>query len=294
MANTREIKLRIKGVNETKKITKAMKLIAAVKLKKAREMHEITLPFFKHIQETMIDILERVPNIELEYFNKREDKPNRKKAYIVITSDSGLTGGYNTNAIKYAVNLITDKENSVVFPIGNAVRNYMVRNKYNVRDDIGFSPEEYDISIRTARKVSRNMIKLFKAGEIDEVELVYTEMLTALSQKPRSIKLLPLERKNFERIDTEEDKKRIHQELEIEPSPEVVFDVLTRKYVKGIIYGGMVESFASENSARMNAMDSATSNAEKMVSKLTLNYNRARQAAITQEISEIISGATNV
>ena len=102
MANTREIKLRIKGVNETKKITKAMKLISAVKLKKARKMHERTLPFFKHIQETMIDILERVPDLEMEYFDKRENKENRKTAYIVISSDSGLTGGYNTNVTKFA------------------------------------------------------------------------------------------------------------------------------------------------------------------------------------------------
>ena len=287
MANTREIKLRIKGVNETKKITKAMKLIAAVKLKKAREMHEITLPFFKHIQETMIDILERVPNMELEYFNKREDKENRKKAYIVITSDSGLTGGYNSNAINFATKLITDKENSIVFPIGNTVKNYMIRNNYNVNTEVGY--DTYNIDTKTARKISRNMLRLFKEGEIDELELVYTEMESAMSLKPHSIKLLPLERKDFERQE-----KKIHQELEIEPSPEIVFDVLTRKYVKGIIYGGMVESFVSENFARMNAMDNATSNAEKMVSKLTLNYNRARQAAITQEISEIISGATNV
>ena len=287
MANTREIKLRIKGVNETKKITKAMKLIAAVKLKKAREMHEITLPFFKHIQETMIDILERVPNMELEYFNKREDKENRKKAYIVITSDSGLTGGYNSNAINFATKLITDKENSIVFPIGNTVKNYMIRNNYNVNTEVGY--DTYNIDTKTARKISRNMLRLFKEGEIDELELVYTEMESAMSLKPHSIKLLPLERKDFERQE-----KKIHQELEIEPSPEIVFDVLTRKYVKGIIYGGMVESFVSENFARMNAMDNATSNAEKMVAKLTLNYNRARQAAITQEISEIISGATNV
>jgi len=286
LANPREIKLRIKGVNETKKITKAMKLIAAVKLKKAREMHEMTLPFFKQIQETMIEIMERVPTMEMEYFNKRENKENRKKAYIVLTSDSGLTGGYNTNVIKFATKLI-DKEKDIVFPIGNTVRNYMLRNGYNVNDDLGF--DEYDVNIKVARKISRNMQKLFKEGQIDEVELIYTEMESAMNLKPHSIKLLPLEKSDFK-----VDANKVHGELEIEPSPEIVFDVLTRKYVKGIIYGGMVEAFVSENFSRMNAMDNATSNAEKMVSKLTLNYNRARQAAITQEISEIISGATNV
>lgn len=289
MANPREIKLHIKGVNETKKITKAMKLIAAVKLKKAREMHEITLPFFKQIQETMTEILNRVPNMEIEYFNKRQDKPNRKKAYIVFSSDSGLTGGYNINIIKFVTKLV-DKENDIVFPIGNTIKNFLIRNGYNVNENVGF--KAYDVNVRVARQISRNMIKLFKEGQIDEVELIYTEMESAMNLKPHSIKLLPLEKKDFEDIPNKDNSEL--SELEIEPSPEIVFDVLTRKYVKGIIYGGMVEAFVSENFSRMNAMDSATSNAEKMVSKLTLNYNRARQAAITQEITEIISGATNV
>lgn len=324
MPNPREIKLRIKGVNETKKITKAMKLIAAVKLKKAREMHEITLPFFKKIQETMSEILQRVPTMDIPYFDKREKKEDRKKAYIVITSDSGLTGGYNINVIKYATNII-DKEKDIVFPIGNTIKNHMLRNGYNVNENLGF--DSYDINVKVARQISRNMIKLFKKGEIDEVELIYTEMESAMTLKPHHIKLLPLDRSIFEKsehtnvdngvdsvnriegvdnvnnvnsvntanraekVDSVQD---ISGELEIEPSPEIVFDVLTRKYVKGIIYGGMVEAFVSENFSRMNAMDNATSNAEKMVEKLTLNYNRARQAAITQEISEIISGATNV
>lgn len=320
MPNPREIKLRIKGVNETKKITKAMKLIAAVKLKKAREMHEITLPFFKKIQETMSEILQRVPTMDIPYFDKREKKEDRKKAYIVITSDSGLTGGYNINVIKYATNII-DKEKDIVFPIGNTIKNHMLRNGYNVNENLGF--DSYDINVKVARQISRNMIKLFKKGEIDEVELIYTEMESAMTLKPHRIKLLPLDRSIFEKnehVDVSngenvvngvdsinsvnrvkgvdgvngESVQDISGELEIEPSPEIVFDVLTRKYVKGIIYGGMVEAFVSENFSRMNAMDNATSNAEKMVEKLTLNYNRARQAAITQEISEIISGATNV
>ncbi len=285
MANTREIKLRIKGVNETKKITKAMKLISAVKLRKAREMHEKTLPFFKHIQETMIDILERVPDMELVYFDKRKKKENRKKAYIVLSSDSGLTGGYNTNITKFARERI-DKENSIVYPIGNTIRNYMLRNGYNVEE---IELQDYSVDTRTAGDIAVQMIKLFKEGKIDELELIYTEMESAMHLEPHYIKLLPLERKDFER-----EEQKIHEELAFEPSPEIVFNVLTNKYVKGILYGGMVEAFVSENFARMNAMDSATTNAEKMVSKLTLNYNRARQAAITQEISEIISGAANL
>ena len=196
MPNPREIKLRIKGVNETKKITKAMKLIAAVKLKKAREMHEITLPFFKKIQETMSEILQRVPAMDIPYFDKRENKEDRKKAYIVITSDSGLTGGYNINVIKYATNII-DKEKDIVFPIGNTIKNHMIRNGYNINENLGF--DSYDINVKVARQISRNMIKLFKKGEIDEVELIYTEMESAMTLKPHHIKLLPLDRSIFER-----------------------------------------------------------------------------------------------
>ncbi len=284
LANTREIKLRIKGVNETKKITKAMKLISAVKLRKARAMHEKTLPFFKHIQETMIDILERVPDMELVYFDQREKKEERKKAYIVLSSDSGLTGGYNTNITKFTVEKV-NKEKDIVFPIGNTIKNYMLRNGYNVKQ---IELDDYSVDTKIAGDIAVQMIELFKKEEIDELELIYTEMESAMRLVPHSIKLLPLGKKDFER-----EEQGMKEELEFEPSPELVFDVLTNKYVKGIMYGGMVESFVSEHFARMNAMDAATSNAEKMVSKLTLNYNRARQAAITQEISEIIGGASN-
>jgi len=283
MANTREIKLRIRGVEGTKKITKAMKLIAASKLKKAREMHERTLPFFKHIQEVMADIMKSTPELQLVYFDQRKQKKKRTKAYIVISSDSGLNGGYNSNVIKEAVKII-DKENSVVFPIGNVVRNYMIKHGYNVSMDLGI--ERYSVTTITAADIAKHLLKMFKRGDIDELELIYTELETAMNFVPNSIKLLPLELKDFE--DGE-----MKQNLEFEPSPEVVFERLTRQYLKGVLYGGMVESFVSEHFARMNAMDAATSNAEKVSKKLTLDYNRARQQAITQEISEIIGGAMN-
>lgn len=285
MANTREIKLRIRGVEGTKKITKAMKLIAASKLKKAREMHEKTLPFFKHIQNVMVEIMQCSPDMNLVYFDKRENKKNRKKAYIVISSDSGLNGGYNSNIIKTALNVI-DKENSIVFPIGNVIKNYLIKNGYNVETSFGF--EKYSVTTITASDIAKNMVSKFKNGEIDEIELIYTEMESAMSLVPHTIKLLPLEIKDFKVKES-----GIPDVFEFEPSPEIVFERLTNQYVKGVLYGGMVESFVSEHFARMNAMDSATSNAEKVSKKLTLDYNRARQQAITQEITEIIGGAMN-
>lgn len=285
MANAREIKLRIKGINETKKITKAMKLISAAKLKKARAMHDATLPFFKKIQESMATILERLPEIDSVYFANREEKENKVKGYIVIASDKGLNGGYNHNIVKLAESII-NKEHSVVFPIGKVVKEAMERGNYNISEGIGI--KDYIVDVDTARDIANYMIKLFKEEKIDELHLVYTELHSAISMETKTLKILPLNKEDFEYNDN------VSEKFEFEPTPEIVFDVLASKYVKGIIYGGMVEAFVSEHSARMNAMDNATTNAEKMIKKLTLNYNRARQAAITQEISEIVGGASNI
>ncbi len=287
MANTREIKLKIKATNETKKITKAMKMMAAVKLRKAREAHNATLPYFKHIQETMADILERLPEIETGYFDMREDKQNKKTGYIVITSDRGLTGSYNHNVIKLAKSII-DKETSIVFPIGAMVRNAMIKDGYNVETNIGI--DSYEVDIKTAVRLARRMCELFNDGTIDELKLIYTDMRSAMSLKPNIIHLLPLNKENFKK----EEESSTNEVLELEPSPELVFEILATKYVKGVLYGGMIESFVSEQLARMNAMDSATTNAEKVINQLTMNYNRVRQATITQEITEIVAGTANV
>ena len=286
MANTREIKLKIKATNETKKITKAMKMMAAVKLRKAREAHDRTLPFFRHIQETMVEILERLPDISTGYFDKREKKQKRTTGYIVITSDRGLTGSYNHNVIKLAKKVI-DKENSIVFPIGAMVENAMKKDGYNVETNIGI--DSYEIDTVTASRLAARMIELFKDETIDELKLIYTDMKSAMSQKPNIIHLLPLDREAF----VEHVEEETHEVLELEPSPEVVFEVLASKYVKGVLYGGMVEAFVSEQLARMNAMDSATTNAEKVIDNLTMTYNRVRQATITQEITEIVAGAAS-
>jgi len=286
MPNTREIKLKIKATNETKKITNAMKMMAAVKLRKAREAHNATLPFFKNIQEIIAEILERLPDVQTGYFDRREDKQNKKTGYIVITSDRGLTGSYNHNVIRLAKEII-DKENSVVFPIGAMVQNAMIKDGYNVETNLGIT--SYEVDINTASKLAMKMIEFFKKGTIDELKLIYTDMHSATNLKPNIVHILPLAREEFVR--NEKENKLIS--LELEPSPEVVFEVLANKYVKGILYGGMIESFVSEQLARMNAMDSATTNAEKVIDQLTMNYNRVRQASITQEITEIVAGTAN-
>ncbi len=287
MANTREIKQRIKGVEGTKKITKTMKLIAASKVKKAREMHTKTLPFFKRIQEIMNEILlNSGSDIRELYFDNRENKKDKKKAYIVISSDNGLIGSYNSNVIKKAVSKI-EKENSIVLPVGKVIKNYMVKHGYNV--DENFDTSSYAVTTIVASEIAKYVVKLFKYGDIDELHLIYTEMYNALSFETKSIKLLPLDTNDFDALNKEK-----ADLLEFEPSAEVVLERVTKQYVKGILYGGMVEAFVSEHFARMNAMDAATTNADNVSKKLTIDYNRARQQAITQEISEIIGGAMNV
>lgn len=287
MANTREIKQRIKGVEGTKKITKTMKLIAASKVKKAREMHTKTLPFFKRIQEIMNEILlNSGSDIRKLYFDNRENKKDKKKAYIVISSDNGLIGSYNSNVIKKAVSKI-EKENSIVLPVGKVIKNYMVKHGYNV--DENFDTSSYAVTTIVASEIAKYVVKLFKHGDIDELHLIYTEMHNALSFETKSIKLLPLDTNDFDALNKEK-----ADLLEFEPSAGVVLERVTKQYVKGILYGGMVEAFVSEHFARMNAMDAATTNADNVSKKLTIDYNRARQQAITQEISEIIGGAMNV
>ena len=287
MANTREIKQRIKGVEGTKKITKTMKLIAASKVKMAREMHTKTLPFFKRIQEIMNEILlNSGSDIRELYFDNRENKKDKKKAYIVISSDNGLIGSYNSNVIKKAVSKI-EKENSIVLPVGKVIKNYMVKHGYNV--DENFDTSSYAVTTIVASEIAKYVVKLFKHGDIDELHLIYTEMHNALSFETKSIKLLPLDTNDFDALNKEK-----ADLLEFEPSAGVVLERVTKQYVKGILYGGMVEAFVSEHFARMNAMDAATTNADNVSKKLTIDYNRARQQAITQEISEIIGGAMNV
>lgn len=288
VANAREIRMRIKSISETKKITKAMKLISAAKLKKARQQLEKTLPYFEKVQSTIADILLHSKTIESIYFDNRDKKQHKTKAYIVMAGDKGLTGGYNHNILKLGENTITDKENSVVFPIGNVTRSYYVKKGYKENTEIYFQTQNPDM--HNVREIAKYIVTKFKNKEIDEIYLVYTRMESSIKLVPEVMKLLPLDVNNMKGVDLT--KTPPDENLTFEPSVKTVFEVLISKYIKGIIYGALVEAFTSEQSARMNAMDSATDNAEEMIRHLTLNYNRARQAAITQEITEIVSGAS--
>ncbi len=288
--NMREIKLRIKSINQMRQITKAMKLISASKLKKARAQLEETIPYFNKVRETIADILAHSGDVESRYFNLRNEKSGKRKAYIVITGDKGLAGGYNSNIKKLAEQAIgDDKENAVLLVAGNSGRSYFIRKQYNVHTEFDYVVQ--NPTVFRAREIGDIILNLYNKQEVDEVYIVFTQMMSAITLEPKLLKLLPLEIGAL-RMDVKAEEVKIDEQIKYEPSPSVVLDVLIQKYIKGIMYGAFVEAFTSEQNARMTAMDNATKNADEMLQKLNLYYNRARQAAITQEISEIVGGAS--
>ncbi|QNU66663.1 F0F1 ATP synthase subunit gamma [Ruminiclostridium herbifermentans] len=288
--NMREIKSHIKSINQMRQITKAMKLISTSKLKKARAQLELTLPYFNKVKETIADILEHSGDVESKYFALKEKKEGNKKAYIILTGDKGLAGGYNSNIIKLAEKTIgKDKDNAVLLVAGISGRAYFVRKNYNVHTEFDYAVQ--NPTVYRAREITDIILDMYNKQEVDEVDIIYTEMVSAITLQPKMLKLLPIEIGAL-REDIKDIEIKIDEKAKYEPSPSAVLDVLIPKYIKGIMYGVFVQAFTSEQNARMTAMDNATKNADEMLQKLNLNYNRARQAAITQEISEIVGGAS--
>jgi len=287
--NMREIKSHIKSINQMRQITKAMKLISASKLKKARAQRELTLPYFNKVRETIADILAHSGDVESKFFDLKDEKEGKKKAYIVITGDKGMAGGYNSNIIKLSERAIGDnKENVLLLVAGNSGRSYFIRKNFNVYTEFDYAVQ--NPTVYRAREIADIILDLYNKQEVDEVHIVFTQMVSALSLEPKTLQLLPIEIGAL-REDVKANKIIVDEKFKYEPSASTVLDVLIPKYIKGIIYGAFVEAFTSEQSARMTAMDNATTNADDMLQKLNLYYNRARQAAITQEISEIVGGA---
>ncbi len=288
--NMREIQLRIKSINQMRQITKAMKLISASKLKKARAQLEETLPYFSKVRETIAEILAHSGDVESKYFVSGDQKTGIKKAYIIITGDKGLAGGYNSNIKKLAEQAIgQDKENALLLVAGNSGRSYFVKKEYNVHTEFDYAVQ--NPTVFRAREIADIILELYEKKQAQEVYIIFTQMVSAITLEPKMLKLLPLEISAL-RDDVEAKDIKVDEQIKYEPSPSVVLDVLISKYIKGIMYGAFVEAFTSEQNARMTAMDSATKNADEMLLKLNLYKNRARQAAITQEISEIVGGAS--
>lgn len=278
-----DIKRRIKSVNSTKQITKAMELVSSAKLRKAREKLQKTRPYFNTIGRTVEEIMSSTRGIQHEFLKPREVK---KTGYIVISADRGLAGGYNANVIKAAVNHMEKKEKVSVITIGQKARDFFRKRGYDL--DGEFTHISEDPYFSDAQNIGRLVIELYRQELVDEVYLVYTEFVSTINHKPKLIKLLPIE--GSATADENTTKEAIGL-MEYEPSPEVVLNYLIPKYIDSMIYGALVESSVSEQGARRVAMESATDNATEMISDLELEFNRARQASITQEIAEIVGGA---
>ncbi|MZQ75926.1 MAG: ATP synthase F1 subunit gamma [Peptoclostridium sp.] len=277
----KDIKRRIKSVSNTKQITKAMELVSSAKLRRAKEAVVQSRPYFETLYDTIKDIAINTKGINSPFLEKREVK---NKCYIVLSGDRGLCGGYNSNSLKTAVAHMEGKKEKVI-AVGRKSAEFFSKRGYDVVSrHTGISERpQYSHGQDIAAKIS----ELFTKGEVDEVYLVYTYFQSALVQEPRVVKLLPLSFEATAEAAAEKGKGLVTYE----PSEDVVLEYLVPKFLSGIVFGGMVESGASEQGARRMAMESATGNAEDMIGKLELLYNRARQATITQELSEIVAGA---
>lgn len=290
MPSEREIRGRIKSVNDIMKITNAMYLISSSKMKKARQKLANTEPYFDAIQNTIAHILKHTPHTSNLFFHRRDEIPpeKRKKGYIIISGDKGLAGAYNHNILKLAEQEISKGGIPKLFIIGQVGRMYCMR--HGIPYEAYFQYTAQNPSMYRARKICELIIKKFLEEELDDVYIVYTDMLTAMREEPRVIQLLPMRREKISFVKNSGYNEMQHTAT-FDPSPEVVMNFLVPNYAKGIIYGAMVEAFCSENHSRMMAMDAATKSAKELIQNLNLEYNRARQAAITQEITEIVSGA---
>jgi F-type H+-transporting ATPase subunit gamma len=282
MASMRDIKRRRSSIQSTQQITKAMKLVSTVKLQKARGRAEQANPYFNYMYNTVCSMLARSSNIDHPYLTAGDSS---KKAVVVITSNRGLAGGYNSNVVKLITESEFKKEDLDIYAIGGKGVEMLARKGYNVVADASEVIESP--TYQDAVAMCERVLKSFTDGEIGEIYLAYTHFKNTVSQEPQLMKLLPVE------IDPEEsDNSNIL--MNYEPGEEEALDEIIPKYVTSLFYGALVEAVASENGARMQAMDSATSNAEDMISDLSLKYNRARQGSITQELTEIIAGANAI
>ena len=277
----RDIKRRKESVQSTQQITKAMKLVATVKLQKARGKAESNKPYFNMLYDTICSILSMTKNVDHRYLR---DNDCDKKAVIVITSNRGLAGGYNSNIVKLITNGDFKKDETYVYAVGKKGIEGLTRKGFSIHKDDSEVINEPLFS--DATQMTKELLTQYTQGEIGEIYIAYTNFKNTVTQEPVLRKLLPLSAEDFE--EREIDDKLL---MNFEPTPEDVLDKVIPKYMSNIIFGAFLESVASENGARMQAMDSATSNAEDMIASLSLKYNRARQSAITQELTEIIAGA---
>ena len=289
MTGIKEIRDHIRSVEQTLKITSAMYLISSANLRKARGQLEEVLPYFRKIYDTIADILYCTPDLEHIYFDRRPNIPEaeRKVGYLAITGDKGLAGAYNHNVLRMVEEHISRAGQPRLFVLGHMGRVYFAERGIPEAHSFGFSAQ--NPTMANARTISEYLVDQFQKGELDEIHLVYTDLVNPLEMQVRELRLLPLVRQDFPRKEREEHGYR--RQVTYVPSEDAVLSNIIPGYVKGMIFGGMVESFCCEQNARMTAMQTANDNGKSMLKKLNLSYNQARQSAITQEITEIVGGS---
>ncbi len=287
MASMRDIKRRKGSIQSTQQITKAMKLVSTVKLQKAKNRAEQTTPYSDYMYRTVTSMLAKSGGIDHPYLKKNDAT---RKAVVVITSNRGLAGGYNSNITKLVLGSEDfSAEDAEIYAIGAKGREALEHRGYSIKEDASSIIESP--SYEDAAVLCKRILDAYTAGEISEIYLAYTHFKNTVSHEPTLMKLLPVE---INEDEVQEAEAGANVLMNYEPNEEEALDMIIPKYVTSLFYGALVEAVASENGARMQAMDSATSNAEDMISDLTLKYNRARQGSITQELTEIIAGASAI
>ena len=295
MANVKEIQDRMKSIRDTMKITNAMYMISSSKMKRAKKALADTEPYFFGMQAAISRILRHMPDIEHKFFDegKEVQGSDRKTGLIVVTADKGLAGAYNHNVIKMTEERLQEEGQYMLYVLGELGRQYFSKKEAkNVNVDMDFRFTVQKPTMHRARMIGHKMVDEFLKGNLDEVHIIYTNMENAVSVQTTSLQILPLKKVAFGNGTRVKMPIDVHQEeIMLSPSADAVLDSIVPNYAVGIIYGCLVESYCSEQNARMTAMESSTRNAKEMLKTLEIQFNRARQAAITQEITEVISGA---
>ncbi len=289
MANIREIKNRIKGVRDTQKITNAMYLIASTKMQKARTALEMAQPYFEAVKTEMKRMFRTSEGANSIYFYPSETETDLEGTYgvLVITADKGLAGAYNQSVLKEAQKILDRHENTKLFVVGEYGRQFYTKHQIPIEQSFLYTAQ--NPTIARAREIADVLLTQYESGELKKIYVVYTDMKNRLSQEARTYRVLPLHRTYF--ADGPEPERPVTHEFEFVPSIETVLAHIMRGLATGFLYGALVDSFCCEQSARMSAMDAANRNAENLLADLSVQYNRLRQAAITQEITEVSAGA---
>ena len=288
MVNVKEIRSHIKSVTDTKKITNAMYLIASTKMRKAKADLDRTRPYFDALQKEIKRIFRNVKNVKSRYFYPDDGEPELNGTYacLVVTADKGLAGMYNQNVIKEAERMYKEHPDMKLFVVGEYGRRYFEHRKIPIERSFIYTAQ--NPTMQRAREITNILLDMFDSGEIQKIFLVYTDIKNGMFEDVISVRLLPFHKKTFTANVTEE---AVKVPFEFSPSVEEVLNNMIPSYVSGYIYSALIDSFCSEQSSRMEAMNSANQNAQKILSELSVVYNRLRQASITQEITEVSSGA---